>query len=111
MKDGIGLLEVREGLLLVLRELVVVLRWFSSHDQGSIRYTLGMLRIIFWVVVAVLFLSFFGISVQGLIENPTTQTNFGFVLSLVEEGWNTLWGAISGAVTTVVNLILGLLPN
>lgn len=70
-----------------------------------------MLRIIFWVVVAVLFLSFFGISVQGLIENPTTQTNFGFVLSLAEEGWNTIWNAVSGLALGLVDLIASLIPG
>ncbi|MEA2702008.1 MAG: hypothetical protein QOE22_717 [Candidatus Parcubacteria bacterium] len=70
-----------------------------------------MLRIIFWVVVAVLFLSFFGISVQGLIENPTTQTNMGFVLGLVEQGWNTIWDLVSGVVMGVVDLITGLIPG
>ena len=70
-----------------------------------------MLRIIFWTVVVVLFLSFFGISVQGLIENPTTQTNFDFVLDLVKEGWDTIWGLISGLVMGVVGLFESLLPN
>jgi hypothetical protein len=70
-----------------------------------------MLRIIFWVVVAVLFLSFFGISVQGLIEDPTTQTNFDFVMDLVGEGWDTIWGVISGLVLGVLDIFKGLIPN
>lgn len=70
-----------------------------------------MLRIVFWTVVAVLFLSFFGISVQGLFENPTAQTNFGFVLGLVEEGWDTVWGLVSGLVTGVIDLFMSLLPG
>lgn len=70
-----------------------------------------MLRIIFWIVVAVLFLSFFGISVQGLIENPTTQNNFHFILGLVEEGWNTIWSAVSGFVLGIIDPILDLIPG
>lgn len=70
-----------------------------------------MLRIIFWVIVAVLFLSFFGISVQGLFENPTTQTNFDFVIGVVEEGWGTIWNVISGVVETVLSPITHLLPS
>lgn len=70
-----------------------------------------MLRIIFWVIVAVLFLSFFGVSVQGLLENPTTQSNFDFVLGLVEEGWATLWGLIAGFVMTVTEAITDILPS
>lgn len=74
-------------------------------------YTTHMLRIVFWTVVVVLFLSFFGVSVQSLYESPTTQTNFGFVLGLVEEGWNTIWNFISGLVMGVVDFIQELLPN
>lgn len=70
-----------------------------------------MIRIIFWTIIIVLFLSFFGISVQSLFENPTAQTNFGFVLSVAEEGWNTIWGFISGSVMFVVSFIQGLLPS
>ena len=69
-----------------------------------------MLRIIFWTVVVILFLSFFGISVQGLIENPTTQTNFDFILNLVAEGWDTIWGAISGLVLGIIDIFADLLP-
>lgn len=69
-----------------------------------------MIRIIFWAVIVILFLSFFGISVQSLFENPTTQTNFDFVLGLLKEGWQTIWDAISGLVTIVVTFIEDLLP-
>lgn len=69
-----------------------------------------MLRIIFWVVIIVLFLSFFGISVQGLIENPTTQTNFDFILGLLEDGWDAVWGAITGVVDIVIGLITSIIP-
>jgi hypothetical protein len=70
-----------------------------------------MLRIIFWVVILVLFLSFFGISIQSLLENPTTQNNFDFILGLVGEGWDTIWGTISGLVVGVIDLIAGLIPG
>jgi hypothetical protein len=70
-----------------------------------------MLRIIFWVVVIVLFLSFFGISIQGLIEDPTTQTNFDFIWDLFEEGWNAIWGLVSGFVEAVVGFIMSFIPS
>ncbi|HEY0010475.1 MAG TPA: hypothetical protein VGB97_01005 [Candidatus Paceibacterota bacterium] len=70
-----------------------------------------MLRILFWTVIIVLFLSFFGVSIQGLIENPTTQTNMGFVLGLVEEGWDSIWGLIVGFVATVTGIITGIIPG
>ncbi len=47
-----------------------------------------MVRLIIWIVVGVLALSFFGISLQALIDDPTTQGNFSYVFSLVEQGWD-----------------------
>lgn len=49
-----------------------------------------MIRLIIWVVVLVLALSFFGISLQGLWEDPTTQNNFSFITDLLKEGWDIL---------------------
>ena len=69
-----------------------------------------MLRIIFWVIVIVLFLSFFGVSIQGLIEDPTTQHNFDFVLGIVADGWDTIWGFVSGIARTIENAIASILP-
>lgn len=69
-----------------------------------------MLRIIFWVVVIVLFLSFFGISVQGLIEDPTTQNNFDFILGIVEDGWDTIWGFVSGIALAIQKAIASIIP-
>jgi hypothetical protein len=45
-----------------------------------------MLRLIFWVVVLVLILSFFGISLRTLAASPATQENFAFVWQLVISG-------------------------
>lgn len=55
-----------------------------------------MLKLVFYVVVAVLVLSFFGISLQHLVEAPTTQANFGYVGDLLSEGWNDLVELMSG---------------
>lgn len=55
-----------------------------------------MLKLIFWIVVAILALSFFGVSLQGLIESPTTQHNFSFFFGLVGEGWDHLVAWVEG---------------
>ncbi len=47
-----------------------------------------MLRIIFYLVVGILILSFFGISIQSIIHSPTGQENFGFVGNLLAAGFN-----------------------
>lgn len=46
-----------------------------------------MVRLLIWIVVGVLALSFFGVSLQALIDDPTTQDNFSYVFGLVEQGW------------------------
>ncbi len=50
-----------------------------------------MLRLIFWVVVGVLALSFFGISLQSIISSPAGQENFAYVWHLVVSLWNWLF--------------------
>jgi hypothetical protein len=47
-----------------------------------------MLKLIFWVVVGVLALSFFGISLEAIITSPIGQANFGFLWQLIVDGWN-----------------------
>jgi hypothetical protein len=64
-----------------------------------------MLKVIFYVVVIVLVLSFFGISLQHLIEAPTTQSNFSYVWSLVLDGWNQLVGLFTGLWNSIWNLV------
>lgn len=53
-----------------------------------------MIRLIIWVVVGTLALSFFGISLRELIQNPQTQDNFSFIIDLVRNGWHLLTGWI-----------------
>ena len=47
-----------------------------------------MFHLLFWIVVGVLALSFFGISLQSIIESPSGQENFGYVWHLLKEAWS-----------------------
>jgi hypothetical protein len=47
-----------------------------------------MVHLIIWVVIGLLALSFFGISLRGLIESPTSQENFNYLWFLLEHGWD-----------------------
>lgn len=49
-----------------------------------------MLRLIVWIVIGVLALSFFGISLRELVQDPQTQDNFSFILGLLQNGWHLL---------------------
>lgn len=55
-----------------------------------------MLKLIFYVVVGVLALSFFGVSLRELVQDPGTQDNFSFIMDLVRNGWSFLTGWVEG---------------
>jgi hypothetical protein len=57
-----------------------------------------MLKIIFWIVVGVLALSFFGISLQAIITSPAGQANFGYLWILIVEGWNAIVAFLTSLV-------------
>lgn len=46
-----------------------------------------MLRLILIIIIGVLALSFFGISLRGIVNSPIGQENIQFVWQLVQEGW------------------------
>lgn len=64
-----------------------------------------MVRLIIWIVVALFVLSFFGISLQHLVESPTTQNNFSFFVSLLEEGWDNLLAWLTAIISPIVEPI------
>lgn len=49
-----------------------------------------MIRLIVWIIIGLLALSFFGVSLEGLVENPTNQGNISYLFHLVAEGWHTI---------------------
>jgi hypothetical protein len=55
-----------------------------------------MFRTIFWIFVLLLALSFFGISIQAIINSPAGQENFSYLFSLINAAWQwlTQWGAV-----------------
>jgi hypothetical protein len=51
-----------------------------------------MIRLIIWVIVGLLALSFFGISLQELAESDTNQENVNFIWQLFSAGWDIIKG-------------------
>lgn len=49
-----------------------------------------MFRTIFWVFVLLLALSFFGISLQAIINSPAGQANFAYAYDLLLQVWHWL---------------------
>jgi len=57
-----------------------------------------MIRTIILILVIVLVLSFFGISIQSVVNSPAGQDNFGFLWSLIKDGWEVIkdsWDAFT----------------
>ena len=52
-----------------------------------------MFKAIFWLFVLLLALSFFGISIQAIINSPVGQANFAYVANLLSQLWQwaTFW--------------------
>jgi|CXWL01.1.fsa_nt_gi hypothetical protein len=63
-----------------------------------------MFRLIVWIVVGVLALSFFGISLENLLHSPTTESNFQFLFTILEDGWGTLTDWVAGIGDSVRNM-------
>jgi len=47
-----------------------------------------MFNLVFWIFVFVLGLSFFGISLEAIINSPAGQANFGYLLYLLSQIWD-----------------------
>ena len=52
-------------------------------------YRRGFIRIIVLIVVGLLILSYFKIDLRGLVDSNSTQSNFGYVWSFIEQIWYT----------------------
>ncbi|MBI3572078.1 hypothetical protein HY091_00895 [Candidatus Kaiserbacteria bacterium] len=49
-----------------------------------------MLKLIFLIIVGVLALSFFGISLEAIVNSPAGQSNFAYLSHLLTIGWKAL---------------------
>jgi hypothetical protein len=51
------------------------------------------LKLAFWILVLLLALSFFGISIQAIVNSPAGQENFTYLSSLLSQfwQWSTAW--------------------
>ncbi|MDB5266071.1 MAG: hypothetical protein JWM39_784 [Parcubacteria group bacterium] len=49
-----------------------------------------MVRLLIWVIVGLLALSFFGVSLKSLVNSPTNKENLSFISQLLHQGWATV---------------------
>ncbi len=47
-----------------------------------------MIKLIIWIIIGLLALSFFGISLRAIAGSPTNQDNIQFLLSTLHMGWD-----------------------
>lgn len=60
-----------------------------------------MVRLIVWVVIGLLALSFFGISLESLYNSQTNQENISFIGQLLRQGWNEIADLLNAFVAWV----------
>lgn len=61
-----------------------------------------MVHLIIWVIVALLALSFFGISLRSIVESPASQDNFSYLMILLSHGWNYIINWLQSVIDTIV---------
>lgn len=60
------------------------IKWYNMVTMWS------ALRLGFWLLILVLALSFFGISIQAIVNSPAGQANFGYLYNLLSQIWQWL---------------------
>jgi len=53
------------------------------------------LRTIFWALVLILALSFFGISIQAIVNSPAGQANFVYIHSVLSALWQWFYNLVA----------------
>lgn len=66
-----------------------------------------MARLIVWILIGLLALSFFGISLRSLYDSPTNQDNLSFLIQLLMQGWNI----VADAANDFLDFLRGLVPH
>ena len=62
-----------------------------------------MIRLIVWIVIGLLALSFFGISLRAIAGSPTNQDNIAFLVSVLKDGWDY--------ISAWLHSVLAMFPN
>lgn len=64
-----------------------------------------MLRLIIYIVLIVLALSFFGITIQSIVHSPAGQANFSYVWDLVVSAFYFMVNLFEGGIVWFLHLI------
>ena len=66
-----------------------------------------MIRLIIWIFIGIVALSFFGISLQNIIESPINRQNFSYFFELVADGFDD----IVAFLHVVVQYLISIFPE
>ncbi|MCI0619647.1 hypothetical protein L0Y40_01260 [Candidatus Wolfebacteria bacterium] len=55
---------------------------FPQHSQG------GFIQLVIIIIILILIVSYFGLNLRALFDNPQTQDNFSAVWEWVQHIWN-----------------------
>lgn len=69
-----------------------------------------MIRLIIWILIGIVALSFFGISLQNIIESPLNRQNFSYFFELVADGFDSIWLLLQSAVLLFKDALTQLIP-
>ncbi len=64
-----------------------------------------MIKLIIWIVIGILALSFFGISLRTLVLSPAAQDNFHFASQLMASAWDSFIIWINGLGASLQHLL------
>ena len=56
--------------------------------ERAILVLMDLIKLIVWIIVGLLALSFFGISLRALVDTPTNQDNVEFLITTLHMGWD-----------------------
>lgn len=48
----------------------------------------GILRLVIYIIIILLILSYFGLNIRAIVNSPTGQDNFTYVQQLMIDAWN-----------------------
>ena len=69
----------------------------------KINHNKGLIRTIIIIIIALLILSYFGISIQSVVNSPTSQSNFSYVWGGISYVWTTY---LAAPLTALWNIIV-----
>ena len=63
-----------------------------------------MVRLVIIILIGTLALSFFGITIQSIVNSPAGQANFAYLGSLFHAIWAYVLAFINGGVAVLIHL-------